>query len=471
MHATISLHRTALIALVVLAACGDDDPPAPPGTLSLTVTRPTLTITQGRSDTLTVSITRGGSFRGAVTLATTGAPTGATINFGANVIPENATSTPATITLVASVAPGSYPITVTATGTGLTAQTATITLTVVAAITPDFRVVSTRDTLTVLQGDSTSAFVRLTRTGGFNAPVSMTTGTLPAGVTTGYADTSLTADSTRLTVRARSTAAPGTYRVELRGTSGTTIRADTVSVIVAAPPDFTLAATPDSLSLQAGSSGQTTVRLTRFGGLRDTVRLTLTGAPAGVAATFADSALAGDTTRATIMTAPTTAPGSYLVGVQGTAGSRVRVDTLRLIVTAPPSLELSLSPTADSIAAKSGDTVRVLIRRTGFAGVVRVRADTLPAGVTATIDTAGTAGDTLRVPIAIDSTATAGTYTIRFVGSAPGVAPDTASYSLTVTAAAPLARRPTPLVPTQAWAMEPPAPPARTRRSRAMPRI
>jgi hypothetical protein len=66
---------------------------------------------------------------------------------------------------------------------------------------------------------------------------------------------------------------------------------------------------------------------------------------------------------------------------------------------------------------------------------IALTTDSLPAGVTIQIDSAGIAGDTLLVPITVDSTAVAGSYTVTFVGSAVGVASDSATYTLVVTAA------------------------------------
>ena len=438
MHPTHLLRPLALVAIGALAACGKDNPASPPGTLAVAASRSSLSIIQGRSDTLTLTITRGGSFKGVVTLAASGAPTGATVTLGSPTLAAGETSTTATVTLVASVTPGTYPITVTASGTGVTNQTATLNLAVVAAEVADFRVVASRDTLKMVQGDSTNAYLRLTKTGGFAAAVSLSSGVLPAGVSVTFADTSLTGDSTRVTVRALASTTAGTYPITLTGTSGTTSRADTVSLVIAVAPDFGITVVPDTLTLVAGTNGQVRVRLSRRGGLADTVRLTLTGAPAGVTGTFGDSALTGDSTVLTIATTNATVAGTYGIGVRGTAGTRVRVDTLSLKVTPPPagnSVDLTTAPAADTIAIKAGDSITVKVKRTGFTGPVRVTTDSLPTGIKIQLDTAGIAGDSARVPISVDSTAMAGSYTIRFIATAAGVAPDTATYALTVVAA------------------------------------
>lgn len=253
MQVTQLLRRTAaLAALALAAACGDDDPAAPPGTLAVTASRTDLTIRQGSSDTLTLTLTRGGSFTGPVTLSATGAPTGATVTLASTTLATGVTSTAATVTVVAAVAPGTYPITITAAGTGITpSPTATLNLSVVAAQVADFAVASSRDTLNLTPGDSATAYLRLTRTGGFASPVSLTTDSLPAGVTVTYTDTSLARDSTLVTLRANASTKPGSFNVVLRGTSGTKSHADTIRVNVAVAAGFSLGLQPLTLGRSA----------------------------------------------------------------------------------------------------------------------------------------------------------------------------------------------------------------------------
>lgn len=312
MHVTQLLRRTAVLAAMALAACGDDDPAAPAGTLAVTASRTDLTISQGGSDTLTLTITRGGSFTGPVTLAATGAPQGATVTLASTTLASGVTSTAVTLTVVAAVAPGTYPITITAAGTGIsTTSAATVNLVVVAAQVADFDIASSVDTLNLTPGDSATAYLRLTKTGGFASSVSLTTDSLPAGVTVTFTDTAVAGDSTLLTVRTAATVAAGAFNLVLRGTSGTTSHVDTIRVNVAVPAGFSLGLTPDTLALVAGANGQVVVRAARVGGLADTVNLAIAGAPVGVTASFGSAALGGDSTVLTIATADTTAAGTH----------------------------------------------------------------------------------------------------------------------------------------------------------------
>ena len=78
---------TAVVLLAACSACGDDktepepEPtPQPTAKFTLDVLTDKLPVLQGSSGTVTVTVTRETGFTGAVTLALSGLPTGATAN-------------------------------------------------------------------------------------------------------------------------------------------------------------------------------------------------------------------------------------------------------------------------------------------------------------------------------------------------------------------------------------------------------
>jgi hypothetical protein len=89
-----------------------------------------LTVAPGNAGSSTITTTVSGGFSNAVALSAAGQPSGVTVAFSPTSIaaPGAGTST-MNITVGASVAPGTYPITVTGTG-GATTHTTTVTLTV-----------------------------------------------------------------------------------------------------------------------------------------------------------------------------------------------------------------------------------------------------------------------------------------------------------------------------------------------------
>ena len=87
--------------------------------------------------------------------------------------------------------------------------------------------------------------------------VSLTASGSPTGSTATLSPTSITAGgSSTLNVSVGPSTAPGTYTVTVTGTEGSATHSTTVNVTVIAADDFSVAASPTSLSLTAGSSGK-----------------------------------------------------------------------------------------------------------------------------------------------------------------------------------------------------------------------
>jgi len=233
-HTRLARSTLLLAALAVVACDDDDDPTDPIGTLTLNVSRTTLDVAAGDSDTLTVSIARGGGFSGPVALSITGAPTGVTATLDETTLSATDNSTPVTITVVAAVTPGAYPLTVRADADGAQDREATVTLNVLAPAVVGFSLAVSPDTAQVTQGATGNTLVTLTRTGGFADAVAITTDSLPTGVTAAIGTPSLAGDTTTIVLTASATATPGTYRFFVIGTVDTVVRADTVPVVVSA---------------------------------------------------------------------------------------------------------------------------------------------------------------------------------------------------------------------------------------------
>ncbi|HVK20034.1 MAG TPA: M28 family peptidase [Actinokineospora sp.] len=97
--------------------------------------------------------------------------------------------------------------------------------------------------------------------------------------------------------------------------------------------DFSIAASPTSGSVQAGSSATTTVSTTTTSGSAQTVNLTASGLPAGVTASFAPASVtSGSSSTLTLATTASAAAGTYNVTITGT-GSVTKTATYALTVT------------------------------------------------------------------------------------------------------------------------------------------
>ncbi len=170
-----------------------------------------------------------------------------------------------------------------------------------------------------------------------------------------------------LTLSAQPTTPTGTYRLKVRATSGNLTReAHLVVEVAPPPPDFTLSLNPWSLTVQQGSSGQTTLTVTPHGGFAGTVSLSLVGAPGGVTLSPTSVTVSGSGPVAQALTLSVDegiAPGTYPLQVQGTAGGHVRRANLRLTVTAaPPPFTGALDLPSPLQTAPPGGQVQVPVR-------------------------------------------------------------------------------------------------------------
>ncbi|HEY6911505.1 MAG TPA: hypothetical protein VI356_19150, partial [Myxococcales bacterium] len=104
----------------------------------------------------------------------------------------------------------------------------------------------------------------------------------------------------------------------------------------AAPTNnFSISASPSSVSVVAGGSTSSTISTATTSGSAQTVSLTVSGAPAGVTATLSPTSVtSGGSSTLSISTATTTAAGTYTLTVTGTAASGSHTTTVSLTVTA-----------------------------------------------------------------------------------------------------------------------------------------
>jgi subtilase family serine protease len=124
-------------------------------------------------------------------------------------------------------------------------------------------------------------------------------------------------------------------------------------------PGFTLSASPGSVSVMRGSSGNTTITSTVTNGFNSAISLSATGLPAGVTVGFNPTSITGaGTSTMTIMVAASTATGTYNIAVTGTSGGTTQTATLSLTVSGATSdgFTLSASPTTISVTKPGSGT-------------------------------------------------------------------------------------------------------------------
>ncbi len=199
-------------------------------------------------------------------------------------------------------------------------------------VTPDYTLSASPTSVTVTQGGSGNSTITVNPTGGFTGSVTLSASGLPAGVTASFG-TNPTTSSSVLTLTASSTATTGTATVTITGTSGALTHTTTISLTVnaVAQPDFSLSASPTSLAVTQGNSGNSTITVNPIAGFTGSVSLSASGLPAGVTASFSTNPTAS-TSVLTLTASATATTGTSTITVTGTSGTLTHTTTVNFTV-------------------------------------------------------------------------------------------------------------------------------------------
>jgi hypothetical protein len=136
---------------------------------------------------------------------------------------------------------------------------------------------------------------------------------------------------------------------------------DAVDLATAATPNFSLSASPSSVTVTQGSSGTSTITITPVNGFSGAVTLSASGLPSGVTATF-NPQPATTTSTLTLAASATATTGTVTVTISGTSGSLTNTTTLSLTVNAASSSPVTVSPTSISFGnVKLGTTGKTVL--------------------------------------------------------------------------------------------------------------
>lgn len=204
-------------------------------------------------------------------------------------------------------------------------------------VTPGFSLSASPASVSVAQGSSGTSTITSTVTGGFDSAVSLTATGQPTGVTVGFSPTSITGDGTStLTMTVASSTVAGTYSITVTGTSGSTTETTAVSLKVTGPnPNFTIRASPSSISVARGSSGTSKITTTISGGFNSAISLSTGLVGGGLTVTFAPSSIgapgAGAST-VTVKVSSVAALGNHTITVTGKGGGLTHTTTVTVDV-------------------------------------------------------------------------------------------------------------------------------------------
>jgi hypothetical protein len=184
--------------------------------------------------------------------------------------------------------------------------------------------------VSVTQGAAATSTIGIARTN-FTSAVALSASGLPSGVTATFNPASATGASSVVTFTASTTAGPGPTNVTITGTGGGLTRTTSIALTVNPAQNFTLAASPPSLSLNRGASATSMINIARTS-FTAAVALSASGLPSGVTASFNPASAAGTSSIVTFSASATATTGPATVTISGAGGGLTRTTTLALTV-------------------------------------------------------------------------------------------------------------------------------------------
>lgn len=326
-----------------LTMCGGNPTPS----FTLSASPAAVSVSAGGSAQTSISAVPANGFNGSVQLTTGALPAGITASYSSPYLIGSGAST-LTLSALSSVMPGNYPITVQGWSGTLNAST-TVTLTVGGGAAGDFGLGLSPASISVASGSSAATTLGVSCTNGFNGAVNLSTASAPTGLSVSFSPTSVSGcGNSTITVSVAASTVAGSYPVIVQGASGSTVHSATISVAVTSQADFTVAASPSSITAGAGGSAISTISISGSNGFSGNVSLSISGAPAGVNASFAPPSLTGSGASAlTLSVAASTAAGSYPLTVIAVSGGISHTTTINLNVASSTSIVLPSGMTMD----------------------------------------------------------------------------------------------------------------------------
>jgi len=188
--------------------------------------------------------------------------------------------------------------------------------------------------------------------------------------------------------------------------------------------DYSISASPDTLTISKGSSDTSTITVTStVGGFNSPVTLSCTSLPTGVTCLFNPNPVtppAGSSTTSTLTlnVDATATDGYYTINVVGTAGSISHSTPITLEIISGPDFTITTSPNTLTLApGDSGASMITVTSVAGYSDPVSLSISGLPSGATGIFDPTpvtppadGSAQSTLT--ISTDPTVATGTFTL-----------------------------------------------------------
>ncbi len=310
---------------------------APLNDFSVSASPTSLSVVQGAGANTTISTATVSGNAQSLTLSVSGLPGGASAGFNpANLTSGNASTL--TLTAGAATTAGTYPITVTATGSAT--HSTSVSFTVTAPVVNDFSVSASPTSLSVLQGAGANTTISTATVSGNAQSLTLSVSGLPGGASAGFNPANLTSgNASTLTLTAGAATTAGTYPITVTAT-GSATHSTSVSFTVTAPVvnDFSVSASPTSLSVLQGAGANTTISTATVSGNAQSLTLSVSGLPGGASAGFNPANLtSGNASTLTLTAGAATPAGTYPITVTATGSATHSTSVSFTVTAAPPS--------------------------------------------------------------------------------------------------------------------------------------
>jgi len=204
---------------------------------------------------------------------------------------------------------------------------------------PDFTISANPSSVTVQQGNNGTSTISTTALNGFNNAITLSASGQPSGVTVTFGTNPIPAPGTGtslMTMAVGANVTPGTYTITVTGVGGGITHTTTVSLTVTGlTPNFTISASPSSVTITRGNSGTSTISTTAVNGFNSAISLSASGQGSRVTVNFSPNPIPAPGTGSSLMTITVNrraSRGTRTITVTGTGGGVTHTTTVTLTI-------------------------------------------------------------------------------------------------------------------------------------------
>jgi subtilisin family serine protease len=205
---------------------------------------------------------------------------------------------------------------------------------------------------------------------------------------------------------------------------------------VASTPDFSISASPPSLTMTQGGTGTSTITVAASGGFAGSVGLTVSGCPTNATCSFSPQTVtSGGTSTLTVSTTNSTSTGAFTLNVTGTSGALNHATAVSLTVNpaTTPDFSISANPTSLTLTQGGTGTSTVTVAASGgFSGNVALAYSGCPTGASCSLSPSlVTSSGTSTLTVSTTSSTNTGTFPVTVTGTSGSLSHAT-TVSITV---------------------------------------